>query len=176
LRALIRTGREHGLELRVAEATVQANDEPVNDMFKHLESALGTLSGKTIAVWGLAFKPKTDDVREAPALRLIQKVVAAGGRVRASDPRALETAGERLAQLGLTDKAVLFADHYEAARGADALVLATEWSQYRSPDMTRLRERLKGRHVFDGRNILIAAEIEEAGLIYRGVGRRGTRN
>jgi UDPglucose 6-dehydrogenase len=173
LRALIRTGREFGVHMKVADATVLANDEPVADMFKHLQTALGDLSGKVIAVWGLAFKPKTDDVREAPALALIEKLVAAGAKVRASDPRALETAGDRLKHIGLSDKVTLLENHYEAARGADALVLATEWSQYRSPDTTRLRETMRGRHVFDGRNILIDAEFAEAGLVYRGVGRTG---
>jgi UDPglucose 6-dehydrogenase len=176
LRALIRTGREFGLELRVSQATVLANDEPVQDMFQHLRTALGDLSGKVVAVWGLAFKPKTDDVREAPALRLIEKLVGAGARVRASDPRALETAAERLGHMGLSEKVSLHTDHYEATRGADALVLATEWSQFRSPDATKLRELMRGRHVFDGRNILLDAEIEEAGLIYQGVGRRGKQS
>jgi UDPglucose 6-dehydrogenase len=171
LRALIRTGREFGVHMKVAEATVLANDEPVEDMFRHVKEALGSLSGKVIAVWGLSFKPKTDDVREAPALRLIEKLVGAGARVRASDPRAMETAGERIAALALTEQVTLLPDHYEAARGADALVLATEWSQYRSPDPARLRELMRGRHVFDGRNILIDAELTEAGFTYRGVGR-----
>ncbi|HMJ12707.1 MAG TPA: UDP-glucose/GDP-mannose dehydrogenase family protein [Polyangiaceae bacterium] len=175
LRALVRTGREHGLTMRVAEATVQANVEPVEDMFRGLQTALGNLSGKVIGVWGLAFKPKTDDVREAPALHLIEKLVAAGAKVRASDPRALETAGERIQSAGIGEQVTLLADHYEAVRGADALVLATEWSQYRSPDTAKLKQLMRGKHVFDGRNIMIAAEIEEAGLVYQGVGRRGSR-
>jgi UDPglucose 6-dehydrogenase len=162
--------------MKVAEATVQANHEPVEDMFQNLQAALGGLSGKVIAVWGLAFKPKTDDVREAPALHLIEKLVAAGAKVRASDPRALETSGERIQQAGIGHSVALFPDHYEAARGADALVLATEWSQYRSPDTKRLRDLMRGKCVFDGRNILISAEIEEAGFVYRGIGRRGSKS
>jgi UDPglucose 6-dehydrogenase len=171
LRALIRTGKELGVPLHVAEATVTANDGPVDDVIRHMTKALGSLSGKTVAVWGLAFKPKTDDVREAPAIRLIEKLLERRALVRATDPRAVETGRARLEAMGLLDRVALLSDPYEACRGADAMVLATEWSQFRSPDASRLRELMIGRHVFDGRNILIEAEIEEAGLVYRGIGR-----
>jgi UDPglucose 6-dehydrogenase len=157
--------------MNVAEATVRANALPVEDMYRHIEESLGSLSGKTIAVWGLAFKPKTDDVREAPAIALIEKLVRAGARVRATDPRALETSAARLSAMGLSDSVQLSDDAYGICRDADALVLATEWSQFRAPDTARLKSLMKGKHVFDGRNILIEAELEEAGLVYRGIGR-----
>lgn len=171
LRAFVRTGRDLGVELRIAEATILANEAPVDDLVRHIEAALGALGDKTIAIWGLAFKARTDDVREAAALRLIERLIARGARVRAMDPRALETAAARLEAMGLRDRVELLSDAYEACRGADALVLATEWSQFRSPDAQRLRQLMRGRHVFDGRNVLVQANIEEAGLIYRGVGR-----
>jgi UDPglucose 6-dehydrogenase len=171
LRALVRTGEDHGIKLEMAAAAVVANEAPVVDMERHIEKALGGISGKTIAIWGLAFKPRTDDVREAPALKLIEKLVAKGGRVRASDPEALGTSRVRLEHAKIADKVELLEDPYAAAEGADALVIATEWSEFRSPDAERLKRIMRGRHVFDGRNALIPDEIAEAGLVYRGVGR-----
>jgi UDPglucose 6-dehydrogenase len=171
LRALVRTGEEHGIRLELSRAATVANEAPVADLVKHLESALGSLDGKTLALWGLAFKPRTDDVREAPALKLIERVVAKGARVRAMDPQALETAKSQLVRAKLIDKVELFTDPYETCKGADALVVATEWSEFRSPDAVRLKLLMRGRHVFDGRNTLVAEELVEAGLVYRGVGR-----
>jgi UDPglucose 6-dehydrogenase len=171
LRALVRTGEEHGIRLELSRAATVANEAPVADLVRHLEGALGNLEGKVIALWGLAFKPRTDDVREAPALKLIERVVAKGARVRAMDPQALETAKSQLEHSKLMDKVELFTDPYEACKGADALVVATEWSEFRSPDAVRLKLLMRGRHVFDGRNTLVAGEIVEAGLVYRGVGR-----
>jgi UDPglucose 6-dehydrogenase len=171
LRALVRTGEEHGIRLELSRAATVANEAPVADLVRHLESALGNLEGKVIALWGLAFKPRTDDVREAPALKLIERVVAKGARVRAMDPQALETAKSQLTRSKLIDKVELLTDPYEACKGADALVVATEWSEFRSPDAVRLKLLMRGRHVFDGRNTLVAEEVVEAGLVYRGVGR-----
>jgi len=171
LRALVRTGEEHGIRLEMSRAATVANDAPVLDLVVHLERALGSLEGKVIGVWGLAFKPRTDDVREAPALKLIEKVVAKGARVRAMDPAALETARSSLERARIADKVEFFADPYDACKGADALVIATEWSEFRSPDAERVKQLMRGRHVFDGRNALVPEDIVEAGLIYRGVGR-----
>ncbi len=171
LRALVRTGEELGIRLELSRAATVANEAPVADLLRHLDDALGGLSGKVIAVWGLAFKPRTDDVREAPALKLIEQVVAKGARVRAMDPQATQTARARLVEAKILDKVELLADPYEACTGADALVVATEWSEFRSPDAERLKRLMRGRHVFDGRNTLVAEEIVEAGLVYRGVGR-----
>jgi len=171
LRALVRTGEEHGLRMEMSRAALVANVGPVDDLLGYLEEALGSLTGKVVAVWGLAFKPRTDDVREAPALRLIEKLVARGARVRATDPQALETARGRLEDAKITGSVLLFRDPYEACEGADALVIATEWSEFRAPDAARVKGLLRGRHVFDGRNALVPEEIVEAGLIYRGVGR-----
>jgi UDPglucose 6-dehydrogenase len=173
LRALVRTGEELGVHLELARATVAANTGPVRAALGHLEKALNGVAGKTIAVWGLAFKPKTDDVREAPALDLIEKLVRQGARVRATDPAAIETARARLKVLGIADEVELFRDPYETCRGADALVIATEWNEFRSPDAHRLKREMRGQHVFDARNALVADEIVEAGLTYKGIGRAG---
>jgi UDPglucose 6-dehydrogenase len=171
LRALVRTGEEHGLRMEMSRAAIAANEVPVTDLVRYLEEALGSLANKTIAVWGLAFKPRTDDVREAPALRLIEKLVAKGARVRATDPQALDTARARLEEGNLAGHVTLVEDPYVACEGADALVIATEWSEFRAPDPERLKATLRGRYVFDGRNALVPEEIVEAGLVYRGVGR-----
>jgi UDPglucose 6-dehydrogenase len=171
LRALVRTGEELGVRLELSRSATVANEMPVADLVSHLESALGGLEGKVIALWGLAFKPRTDDVREAPALKLIEKCVPKGARFRAMDPQALDTARAQLVRAQIADKVDLFTDPYEASQGADALVVATEWSEFRSPDAERLKRSMRGRHVFDGRNTLVAEEIVEAGLVYRGVGR-----
>lgn len=171
LRALVRTGEELGVKMELASAAVRANEGPVRTLLAHLEEDLGGLKEKTIGVWGIAFKPRTDDVREAPAIKLINELVQRGARVRATDPQALETGRDRFAALGILDRVELFENEYEAARGVDALVLATEWNQYRSPDLPRIRELMRGRFVFDGRNALVPESVVDAGLVYRGIGR-----
>jgi UDPglucose 6-dehydrogenase len=171
LRALVHTGEELGVDLAVARAAVAANEGPVTFLLRHMEGDLGGLKDKLIAVWGLAFKPRTDDVREAPALRLIKEVVKRGGKVQATDPEALHTARERLIAAGVMDHVKLVDSEYAACEGADALVLATEWSEYRSPDLPRIKSAMRGRHVFDGRNVLVPGAVVDAGLVYRGMGR-----
>ncbi len=171
LRALVKTGQEHGVPMSITAAAVEANEAPVKDLLRHMEQDLGGLAGKLITLWGLAFKPRTDDVREAASLRLIDGLLAAGAQVRATDPEALETAAARLAHTGQLERVTLVAEQYAAAEGADALVIVTEWNDYRSPDYERLAELMRGRHLFDGRNILVPEAAAEAGLHYRGVGR-----
>ena len=136
-----------------------------------MERDLGGLAGARVAIWGLAFKPKTDDVREAPALRLIEDLLKAGASVVGSDPEALETARAHFQQAGLAGKVELTADYYAATQGADALVVATEWLQYQSPDIERLARGMKRRFVFDGRNVLSPSGFKQAGFKYRGMGR-----
>jgi UDPglucose 6-dehydrogenase len=158
--------------IRVARAAVDANERPVAELLAHMKRDLGGLAGARIAVWGLAFKPKTDDVREAPALRLIEGLVKAGAQVVGSDPEALETSKLALSRAGLLGDVTLTADYYGACEGADALVVATEWLQYQSPDIDRLARSMKRRFVFDGRNVLSPAGFKAAGFAYRGIGRR----
>ena len=171
LRALVRTGEELGVPIRVARAAVEANERPVQQLLGHMERDLGGLAKARVAVWGLAFKPKTDDVREAPALHLIERLVAAGATVVASDPEALETSRIHLEHVGLASQVTLTKDYYGACEGADALVVATEWLQYQSPDIDRIARSMKRRFVFDGRNVLSAAGFKQAGFKYRGIGR-----
>ncbi len=169
-RAFASTARELGIRMHVTEAAISANEEPVERLFAHVQADLGGLDGKLVAVWGLAFKPRTDDVREAAALRLIEMLTGAGARVRATDPQALETARASIEFRGVSGVELL-ADEYEACEGADALVLATEWNEYRTPDFERIAALMRGRHVFDGRNILVPEAVADAGLRYRGMGR-----
>jgi UDPglucose 6-dehydrogenase len=171
LRALVSTGKELGVELRVAASAVVANETPVPRLVAAMEKDLGGLAGKVIAIWGLAFKPRTDDVREAAALKLIAELVAKGASVRASDPEARKTAKQGLEYMGVKSGYELLADEYACCEGADALVIATEWNEYRSPDFERVKGLMRQNLVFDGRNILTPEAVAEAGLRYRGMGR-----
>ena len=128
----------------------------------------GALAGRTVALWGLAFKPNTDDMREAPSRTLIDLLLKAGARVRAFDPIAAAEA-ERI-YAGVAGFA-LAKNAYEAAEGADALAIVTEWKEFRSPDFDRLREVLKGAVIFDGRNLYDPAMVRRFGLTYHAIGR-----
>ncbi len=125
-----------------------------------------------IAVWGLAFKPKTDNVREAPGIELIAELIARGARIRATDPQARETARDSMTRMGLMDRVEIFDSECETCRGADARLLATAWNEYRNPEFPRVRELRRSRHVFDGCNMVAPAAVAAAGLAYRGTGRR----
>jgi UDPglucose 6-dehydrogenase len=171
LRALVSTGQQLGVKMEVSEAAVRANEGPPEMLLKHMEKDLEGLSGKVIAIWGLAFKPKTDDVREAPALKLIAELSKRGAKIRAADPEALETARESLERTGHMTGVELFKNEYDAVKGADALVIATEWNEYRSPDLPRVKQLMRGRHLFDGRNVVVPGAVVDAGMRYRGMGR-----
>jgi len=171
LRALVSTGQQLGVRMEVSEAAVRANEGPPRMLLAHMEKDLGGLAGKVIAIWGLAFKPRTDDVREAPALKLIHELVQRGAKIRAADPEAVETARARLEAAGDLGSVELFKNEYDAVKGADALVIATEWNEYRSPDLQQVKQLMRGRHLFDGRNVVVPAAVVDAGLRYRGMGR-----
>jgi UDPglucose 6-dehydrogenase len=171
VQALIHTAREHGLELDLACATHRVNERQKGILLRKLKAHFdGFLRGKRIAVWGLAFKPRTDDIRESPALTLIDSLLSEGAVVAAHDPHALPSARQRY-----EDRVRLVEDEYEAAHHADALVLVTEWTQYRSPDFERLRERMRTPAVLiDGRNVWSQHGLWEQGFIYEGIGVKGT--
>ena len=126
----------------------------------------GALAGKTIAVWGLAFKPRTDDIREAPALALIEKLLATRTTIQAFDPEAMPNASRYL-----KGKITCAETAYDALSGADALVVATEWNEFRTPNWERIRALMRNHVVFDGRNIYRPQQIRELGFQYYGVGR-----
>jgi len=171
LRALVDTGSRLGIDMAISRASTATNQVPVQVLLANMERDLGGLAGKTIAIWGLAFKPGTDDVREAPALAIIAELKQRGAQVRATDPQARETALESMKASGTDDIVTLTPRPYEACEGADALIIATEWSEYRNPDLERLASLLRSKWVFDGRNVLVPQAAGEAGLNYRGVGR-----
>jgi UDPglucose 6-dehydrogenase len=170
IRALVRTARAAGLELKIVEATETVNEEQKLFLLSKIRRHFGEdMTGKTVALWGLAFKPRTDDIREAPALSLIRGLVREGARVRAYDPEATKEARTQLNDLD--DHVTYCRKSYEACEGADALVLVTEWNEFREPDFDRIRKLLRHPVVFDGRNIYNPETLKELGFAYFGVGR-----
>ncbi|HPM57839.1 MAG TPA: UDP-glucose/GDP-mannose dehydrogenase family protein [Thermomonas sp.] len=171
VQALARIADQHGVQPRLLGAVEAVNEAQKGHLFELMVRHYGdatALRGKTVALWGLAFKPNTDDMREASSRRLLQQLWDAGARVRAYDPEAIE---ETRRIFGERDDLVLSASAADALQDADALAVVTEWKQFRSPDFARLKDALRDRVVFDGRNLYEPAEIEAAGLAYYGIGR-----
>ncbi len=168
VKALEYTARQHGHEPHLLSAVEAVNAAQKRKLFALVERHFGgELRGRTIALWGLAFKPNTDDMREAPSRTLLEQLWQAGANVRAYDPEA----GAEVSRLyGERDDLVL-CGQYAALDGADALVIVTEWKAFRSPDFERIRSQLKQPVIFDGRNIFEPRAVEEAGLAYYGIGR-----
>ncbi|CAN5539999.1 UDP-glucose/GDP-mannose dehydrogenase family protein [soil metagenome] len=166
VQALTHLGKKHGVPMRIAEATHLANQEQGAFIAKLVLEALGTLKGKTVALWGLAFKPETDDVREAPAIRLAEHLLAEGAIVVGHDPEAAQ------GFLKAIDGRVKIVDRdYDATDGADALVLLTEWRSYRAPSFREIKKRMNANAVVvDARNVWRPVEVLRAGLRYVGVG------
>ncbi len=166
VKALIRTAEQNGYPMRVLRAVDEVNEEQKSILFRKLEQHYGgELAGKTVALWGLSFKPETDDMREAPALVVIDRLLAAGTTVKVYDPVAMPECKRRLG-----DRVVYCKDMYEAAADADALLLLTEWKEFRVPSFTALGRLMKAKVLIDGRNIYDAEEVAEAGFIYYKIG------
>src|SRR5690242_4796542 len=169
VRALERTAHANGYEARLLGAVEAVNHDQKRKVFDLLSRHFtGDLRGKTIALWGLAFKPNTDDMREAPSRVLMEALWQAGARIRAHDPQAR---GEAARLYGQRDDLVLCDDLWAALDGADALAVVTEWKAFRSPDFARIKAALKSPVIFDGRNLYDPAMVEAAGLAYYGIGR-----
>lgn len=167
VKALLHTGAEHGYDFTILEAVRAANEKQKLLPINFLKKSLKTLKGKRIALWGLSFKPRTDDVREAPALLIIEALLKSGASVVAFDPVATENAKTVLK----SNARLKFAkDQYAATDGADALVVATEWDEFRTADFADLQKRMRGTVIVDGRNIFERNEVEAAGFTYYGVG------
>jgi UDPglucose 6-dehydrogenase len=172
VKALVRTAAEVGATLPVLDAVEQVNAEQKHVIAKKIQKRFGKLSGRRIAVWGLAFKPNTDDMREAPSRVLIEELLAGGATVSAYDPIAMTAAKKEFADL----KGVTYAESPQAAlEGADALAVVTEWKEFRSPDFQAIKAQLKTPAVFDGRNLYDPEELKRVGLEYYPVGRAQAR-
>ncbi len=167
VKALAHTGLEKGYHLEVIEAVERVNERQKQIVFDKIQRLAGDLEGKTVAILGLAFKPETDDMREAPALVVIDKLLEAGARIRVFDPIAMDECRRRIG-----DKVTYCRDLYDAADGADVLALLTEWRQFRMPAWNVIRKAMKGNIVVDGRNIYNRAELEEQGFVYSRIGER----
>ncbi|MEA1887204.1 MAG: UDP-glucose/GDP-mannose dehydrogenase family protein [Bacteroidota bacterium] len=167
VKAIIRTASDHGYDLKVMKAVDEVNESQKELLFHKLYSYFGNnIKGKKIGIWGLSFKPNTDDMREAPALILIRKFLDHGAEVTAYDPVAMEEAKRRLGNsINYSE------DSYGALVDADALVLVTEWNEFRNPNWTVISKIMKNRLIFDGRNIYEREILEQAGFDYYGIGR-----
>lgn len=166
VKALIRTAEQKGYRMRVLEAVEAVNERQKGILYeKFVREFDGEVEGRCVAMWGLSFKPETDDMREAPSLVLIERLLAVGCRVRVFDPIAMDEARRRLG-----DRVEYCASKYDALEDADALMIVTEWKQFRLPNWARVAEAMKGGVVIDGRNIYERHEVEAAGLKYLRIG------
>ncbi len=169
VKALVKTAHEHEYELKILRAVDEVNEKQKKVLLKKVNRYFNNqLTGKTIAVWGLAFKPQTDDMRDAPSVVVINSLLEMGAKVKAHDPVAMPRAKALLdGKLDLVDTS------YEALKGADALLIVTEWNEFRRPDFERMKSLMKKPVIFDGRNIYDPKEMKEKGFIYFGIGRKG---
>jgi UDPglucose 6-dehydrogenase len=166
VKALIKTADENGYSLRILKSVEDVNDDQKSVLFEKVKKYYkGDLKGKTIAMWGLSFKPETDDMREAPSLVLIDQFLKAGCRVKAYDPVAMQETKRRIG-----DTIEYAGDEYEALIDADCLLVVTEWKEFRLPNLNVVRKLLKDPVIFDGRNIYDPVEMAEAGFKYNGIG------
>lgn len=168
VKALYQTGKQHGYRMRLIEAVECVNEEQKHIVFRKLKQAFGgDLDGKTIAIWGLSFKPETDDIRESPALEVIKDLLYAGANIRVFDPVAMDETKKILG-----DRVVYCENIYDAAKGADAVALVTEWKQFRLPSWGLIRDAMRGNIVVDGRNIYDENELKALGFRYSRIGRK----
>ncbi|MBQ7823417.1 MAG: UDP-glucose/GDP-mannose dehydrogenase family protein, partial [Bacteroidaceae bacterium] len=168
VKALARTGLAHGYRMELIEAVEEVNRRQKEILFKKLSDVFGgSLNDKVIAIWGLAFKPETDDMREAPSLVVIDRLLEEGATVRAFDPVAMDEA-----RLRLGDKITYCRDPYNAVENADALILITEWKQFRLPEWKIVRSLMNGDVIIDGRNIYDANDLKAEGFRYFRIGKK----
>jgi UDPglucose 6-dehydrogenase len=170
VQALIRTGKEHGVNLRIAQAVEEVNKHQKMSLVRKIVDHYGreNIKGKTFAMWGLAFKPKTDDVREAPALVICRELVSLGAKIQAFDPEANHTFSEKF---GECEDIAFVQNNYDALKGAHALLICTEWNAFRQPNFKRIKEELAMPIIFDGRNIFNPGDVVSYGISYYSVGR-----
>ncbi len=166
VKAILKFAADKGYEFETLKAVESVNQRQKGRLVTKMQAHFGTLSGKTIALWGLAFKPRTDDMREAPAITIVERLLAEGARVQAYDPEAARVArGLFGAKIHLADKS------YDALKGADALAVVTEWNEFREPDFPRMRKLMRSPVIFDGRNIYNPEQMQAQGFSYFSIGR-----
>ncbi len=165
--ALVNTANEHKYDFKILKSVMEVNKNQVDFFFDKIEKHFeGKLRGKQLGLWGLAFKPNTDDVREAPAIALIRKLLKAGVKITAYDPEAVETT-----KAVIGDKIVYAKTNYDAIKDADALVIVTEWNEFRNPDLDKIKDLLKNPVIFDGRNLYDLEKMREKKFVYYSIGR-----
>jgi UDPglucose 6-dehydrogenase len=165
--ALIKTSMDKGSEMSILTVVDKVNKAQKQVLYKKVEKHFGDLKGKHFAVWGLAFKPNTDDMREAPSVVIIKELLKAGATVSAYDPAAIETT-----RFYLKDSITYAENEYDTLKNAEALLIMTEWNEFRNPDFDKIKEMLKNPVIFDGRNIFQPEKIKELGFTYYSIGRR----
>lgn len=166
VKAIVKFTADKGYDFKILKAVEDVNDRQKSVLADKMEKHFGSLKGKTIAVWGLAFKPRTDDMREAPAIVLIERLLSAGANVQAFDPAAMPVAKKIFG-----NRVTLASQSYKALAGADALALLTEWNEFREPDFARMRKLMKSPVLFDGRNIYTRDVMRTHGFTYYAIGR-----
>ena len=164
--ALLKSAQDKGYDFKILRAVEDVNDRQKERLVDKIENFFPSLSGRTVGIWGLAFKPRTDDMREAPAIPIIERLLAGGAVVKAYDPAAAPVAR------GIFGSRITFCDKsYDALNGADALAVVTEWNEFREPDFTKMRSLMKAPVVFDGRNIYSPEQMRALGFTYFSIGR-----
>ena len=166
VKAILRFASDKGYRFRILEAVEQVNDAQKKLLVTKMERHFGSLKGRTIAVWGLSFKPKTDDMRDAPAIVVIEELLARGAKVQAYDPEAMQVA-KRI----FGNRVTLVPKSFDALAGADALALVTEWHEFREPDFAKMRKLMRTPVVFDGRNVYNREQMRAQGFTYYSIGR-----
>lgn len=167
VKALAKTAQENNCDFRILQSVMDVNEDQKSILSRRIKNYFGeSIANKTIGIWGLAFKPNTDDIREAPALTIINELLRAGAQIKAFDPEAMENVK---ALMG--DKIILCDNQYDAIEGTDALAVVTEWNVFRTPDYDRIMSSLREPVVFDGRNVFDPVDMKERGFVYSSIGR-----
>ena len=167
VQALAKTAQENNYDFRILQSVMDVNENQKSILSTRIKKYFGeSIANKTIGIWGLAFKPNTDDIREAPALTIINELLEAGAKIRAFDPEAMENVK---ALMG--DKITFCDNQYDTIEGTDALVVVTEWNVFRTPDYDRIMSSLREPVVFDGRNVFDPVDMKERGFVYSSIGR-----
>jgi UDPglucose 6-dehydrogenase len=171
VKALVKSAEDVNYNFRILKSVEEVNEEQKLYLLPRIEKHFGSISGKTFAVWGLAFKPNTDDIREAPALEMIDKLLQQNCVVKVFDPEAMNNV-----KAIYGDKIVFSESQYDALEGADALIIATEWAEFRTPDFDRIIKAMPSKTIFDGRNLFDLEKMHECGFHYESIGRRTVTN